>query len=102
MIRRITADTALRLAKFFNMSAQFWLGLHISYIIYKKFGFTNAFTRNTPPFVPHSGAPGDAGVMYQLGNGVHLEIGSFLCCRAVHLFWKLRVATQVINLILNE
>ena len=25
--RRITADTALRLAKYFNMSAKFWLGL---------------------------------------------------------------------------
>ncbi len=25
--RRITADTALRLAKYFNMSPQFWLGL---------------------------------------------------------------------------
>lgn len=29
--RRITADTALRLAKFFNMSAQFWLGLQMDY-----------------------------------------------------------------------
>ena len=29
--RRITADTALRLAKFFNMSPQFWLGLQMDY-----------------------------------------------------------------------
>ena len=29
--RRITADTALRLARFFGMSAQFWLGLQIDY-----------------------------------------------------------------------
>ena len=29
--RRITADTALRLAKYFNMSAQFWLGLQMDY-----------------------------------------------------------------------
>jgi antitoxin HigA-1 len=29
--RRITADTALRLAKFFDMSAQFWLGLQMDY-----------------------------------------------------------------------
>jgi len=29
--RRITADTALRLAKYFNMSAKFWLGLQIDY-----------------------------------------------------------------------
>ena len=29
--RRITADIALRLAKYFNMSAQFWLGLQMDY-----------------------------------------------------------------------
>ncbi len=29
--RRITADTSLRLAKFFGMSAQFWLGLQMDY-----------------------------------------------------------------------
>ncbi len=29
--RRITADTALRLAKFFGMSPQFWLGLQMDY-----------------------------------------------------------------------
>jgi len=29
--RRITPDTALRLAKYFNMSAQFWLGLQMDY-----------------------------------------------------------------------
>ena len=29
--RRITADTALRLARFFGTSAQFWLGLQIDY-----------------------------------------------------------------------
>jgi addiction module HigA family antidote len=29
--RRITTDTALRLAKFFNMSPQFWLGLQMDY-----------------------------------------------------------------------
>ena len=29
--RRITADTALRLARFFGMSAQFWLGLQLDY-----------------------------------------------------------------------
>jgi len=29
--RRITADTALRLARFFNMSSQFWLGLQMDY-----------------------------------------------------------------------
>ena len=29
--RRITADTALRLAHYFNMSAEFWLGLQMDY-----------------------------------------------------------------------
>jgi len=29
--RRITADTALRLARYFNMSAKFWLGLQTDY-----------------------------------------------------------------------
>jgi len=29
--RRITADTALRLAKYFGMSPQFWLGLQMDY-----------------------------------------------------------------------
>lgn len=29
--RRITADTALRLAKYFDMSPQFWMGLQMDY-----------------------------------------------------------------------
>ena len=29
--RRVTADTALRLARYFDMSAQFWLGLQMDY-----------------------------------------------------------------------
>jgi addiction module HigA family antidote len=29
--RRITTDTALRLAKYFKMSPQFWLGLQMDY-----------------------------------------------------------------------
>ena len=29
--RSITADTALRLARYFGMSAQFWLGLQMDY-----------------------------------------------------------------------
>lgn len=29
--RRITADTALRLGRFFGMSSQFWLGLQMDY-----------------------------------------------------------------------
>lgn len=29
--RRITADTALRLGRYFDMSSQFWLGLQMDY-----------------------------------------------------------------------
>jgi addiction module HigA family antidote len=29
--RRLTADTALRLGRFFGMSAEFWLGLQMDY-----------------------------------------------------------------------
>ncbi len=29
--RRVTADTALRLARFFEMSAEFWMGLQMDY-----------------------------------------------------------------------
>lgn len=29
--RRVTPDTALRLARYFNMSPQFWLGLQLDY-----------------------------------------------------------------------
>ncbi|HQY92838.1 MAG: HigA family addiction module antitoxin [Caldilinea sp.] len=29
--RRVTADTALRLARYFTMSPQFWLGLQMDY-----------------------------------------------------------------------
>jgi addiction module HigA family antidote len=29
--RRVTADTALRLARFFGTSAQFWMGLQSDY-----------------------------------------------------------------------
>ena len=29
--RRVTADTALRLARFFDVSPQFWLGLQMDY-----------------------------------------------------------------------
>ena len=34
--RRITADTALRLAKYFGTSAKFWLGLQNDYDIEKE------------------------------------------------------------------
>ncbi len=34
--RRITADTALRLSKYFGNSAQFWLGLQMDYDLRKE------------------------------------------------------------------
>ena len=33
--RGVTADTALRLARYFGMSAQFWLGLQLDYWIWQ-------------------------------------------------------------------
>lgn len=33
--RSITADTALRLGRYFNMSAEFWLGLQMEYDLHK-------------------------------------------------------------------
>lgn len=35
--RRVTADTALRLAKFFGNSAKFWLGLQDDYDLEEEF-----------------------------------------------------------------
>ena len=37
-IRRITADTALRLSKYFNNSAKFWLGLQNDFDIEEEKG----------------------------------------------------------------
>ena len=34
--RRMSADTALRLARYFGVSAQFWLGLQMDYDLDKK------------------------------------------------------------------
>ncbi len=34
--RRITADTALRLGRYFGMSAEFWLGLQMDYDLDKE------------------------------------------------------------------
>ena len=34
--RRITADTALRLGRYFGMSSQFWLGLQMDYDLDKE------------------------------------------------------------------
>ncbi|MBS7787875.1 HigA family addiction module antidote protein [Flavobacterium sp. CYK-55] len=44
--RRITADTALRLAKFFGTSAKFWLGLQDDYDIEEEQNSKNSVFEN--------------------------------------------------------
>lgn len=44
--RRITADTALRFAKFFNTSAKFWLGLQDDYDIEESERENNEILKN--------------------------------------------------------
>jgi len=44
--RRITADTALRLAKFFGNTPQFWLGLQNDYDIEEERSDINAELKN--------------------------------------------------------
>ena len=44
--RRITADTALRLSKYFGNSAKFWLGLQDDYDLEKEFLANEQVFRN--------------------------------------------------------
>jgi addiction module HigA family antidote len=39
--RALTADTALRLARYFKMSAKFWLGLQMDYELDMNLSITN-------------------------------------------------------------
>ena len=49
--RRVTADTALRLSKFFGMSAQFWLGLQMDYDLDKAADeFEGAIEKEVKPY----------------------------------------------------
>ena len=51
--RRITPDTALRLARFFNTSPQFWLGLQMDYdldVAMDRVG--NAIEQDVNIFIP--------------------------------------------------
>ena len=53
--RRITPDTALRLARFFNTSPQFWLGLQMDYdldVAMDKMG--DAIERDVQVFVQNA------------------------------------------------
>ena len=51
--RRITADTALRFAKFFGTSAKFWLGLQDDYDLEEE---KSQKSREFTSIKPHSGA----------------------------------------------
>ncbi len=53
--RRITADTALRLASYFGTSAKFWLGLQDDYDIEEereiKIDILNRIKKNAPQYI---------------------------------------------------
>ena len=49
--RRITADTAIRLSKFFNTSAKFWLGLQDDYDLEEERNQKNQEFNNIKPVV---------------------------------------------------
>jgi len=49
--RRITADTAIRFAKFFNTSAKFWMGLQADYDLEEERNQKNQEFNNIKPVV---------------------------------------------------
>ncbi|NBX39330.1 MAG: addiction module antidote protein, HigA family [Flavobacteriia bacterium] len=49
--RRITADTAIRFAKFFNTSAKFWMGLQDDYDLEEERNQKNQEFNNLKPVV---------------------------------------------------
>lgn len=54
--RRVTADTALRLARFFGTTAQFWLGLQDKHDLAVALDRKSAsIRREVEPYVAHSG-----------------------------------------------
>jgi addiction module HigA family antidote len=48
--RRITADTALRLSKYFGNSAKFWLGLQVDFEIEEEQILLETEIKNITPF----------------------------------------------------
>ena len=48
--RRITADTALRLSKYFGNSAKFWLGLQDDYDLEEEVNVKSEFINRIPAF----------------------------------------------------
>jgi addiction module HigA family antidote len=52
--RSITADTALRFAKFFGTSAQFWLGLQVEFDLEEELRIHEDALRNIVPHAPNA------------------------------------------------
>ena len=52
--RRITADTALRLSKYFGTSAKFWLGLQDDYDLEEAFSLKKSEFENIHPIEYHA------------------------------------------------
>ena len=48
--RRITADTALRLSKYFGNSAKFWLGLQDDYDLQEEHNAKDSVIKSIKPF----------------------------------------------------
>jgi addiction module HigA family antidote len=51
--RRITADTALRLSKYFGNSAKFWLGLQDDYDIEEESSVKEVLLKSIKPLAAH-------------------------------------------------
>src|SRR5512136_2947285 len=53
--RGITPSTALRLARFFGMSADFWMNVQLRWDLYFAQREENGVLAEIRPFVPHAG-----------------------------------------------
>ena len=53
--RGVTPSTALRLAKFFGMSADFWMNLQLRWDLYFAQRDETGILEEIQPFVPHGG-----------------------------------------------
>jgi addiction module HigA family antidote len=53
--RGVTPSTALRLARFFGMSADFWMNLQLRWDLYFAQKDETSILEDIHPFVPHAG-----------------------------------------------
>jgi len=53
--RRITADTALRISKYFGNSAKFWLGLQVDFDLEEENYAIKEILKNIPKAIIHEG-----------------------------------------------